>query len=438
MLGFGDDGKTVYIYARVQQVNVWRVLVYHWPEAVGGIVALLTLRWMVRVARRPQVPGEEHCRCCNYLLKGLTSGRCPECGTYLTAQNRLAGRRRWPRVLGALVILLIGTGAYFWAGARLPRQGRVSEWFDWRSMSIAEWAEAGGRTWVTRHVRGDAVVLLADVEHGRVRRTVCRVQVAKDESSPGPAVLSADRQFLFCRTGNDSNVGVAQVELASGKVVRKFKGMGGQLRVSAEGPARTLFSEVREFMCGWHVLSTVNVQSGRPLSELSINAFDSADVLTSANRDFVVITGSVPGEENAVDVRVWDPLSGAITKSFKVSGFPAGCDRGKLYVSLFQHDVLEIETWDVLAAKRVDTIELDPVGNRALIVTNGTLIATELPRAGTLMVLAVNLKTRARRSWIMDRVGSVSVSPDGRHAFVTFSYCFGDSGEVRIYDIPEK
>jgi hypothetical protein len=59
--------------------------------------------------------------------------------------------------------------------------------------------------------------------------------------------FGADGKFLFCGMLNDINEGVAQVELASGKAIRRFQGMGGKLSVSAEGPARTLFNEVGIF-----------------------------------------------------------------------------------------------------------------------------------------------------------------------------------------------
>ncbi|MFI5379675.1 MAG: hypothetical protein ACHRHE_10285 [Tepidisphaerales bacterium] len=426
------------------------MLVYYWPEAAGGLVALLTLWWIARVARRPQVPGEQHCRCCNYLLKGLLSGRCPECGTYLTPRNRLAGRRRWPRVLGALVFLLVGAGGYFWAGPRLPRQGSVSTRLDWTSMSIAEWAEAGGRTWITRHVTNDDVVLLADAEKAKVRRTICRVQTVKDEKSLGHAVLSADRHYIFCWRRDDIDAGVAQVELASGKVVRQFKGKWGafaRISVSADGSARTLFNEVQVFMDSYHALSALDVQTGQALSKISLRLGDKVGVLTASNHDFAVIAAMMhreDGEPLASEVRVWDPVSGQIVKSFKTRGVAVGSDDGTAYVALQTDGSLEIQSWDALSGKRTNSVKVGRVEYDGLTVANGTLIVESIP---TLRVprkfLAVHLRTGARRSWIvagtLPGTESVTPSPDGRHVLMTIEEVVrAQSGEVRIYDLSGK
>jgi hypothetical protein len=445
VLGFTDDGKTVYLYARVNRVNVWRVLAYHWPEAAGGLVALLTLRWIVRVARRPQVPGEEHCRCCNYLLKGLISDRCPECGTYLTARNRLAGRRRWPRVLAALLFLMIGTGGYFWAGARLPRQGSVSAWFDWTSMSLAEWAEVGKRTWITRHVTSDDVVLLADVEQGQVRRTLCRIQAVQDDSLFGAALLSADRQCLFCRTSAGFNAGVVQVELASGKVVRQYegkRGKWGKLSVSAKGPARTLFSEVSMVEDASHILISLDIQGGRQLSEISLGVFAGVGVLTSAGHDFAVIMDPVAGEQIATDVCILDPALGQTVKSFRAPGYVCGCDDGTLYLALGKEDSLDVEIWDIWTGKRTNSVKVGQVERGVPTVTSGILLVRPIPRDPR-KHLAVNLRTGARRSWVvagvLPRCESVTASPDGRRVLMTVDDPVRPpKGEVRIYELSEK
>jgi hypothetical protein len=73
------------------------------PVLLAGLVMLIAGRW-------PRRRGDEpHCRKCDYLLVGLNSRRCPECGTELTDKNIVQGQRhRRPRLMwaGAALSLL--------------------------------------------------------------------------------------------------------------------------------------------------------------------------------------------------------------------------------------------------------------------------------------------------------------------------------------------
>jgi hypothetical protein len=66
---------------------------------------------LLYIGRGRRVGDDPHCRKCDYLLRGLSSERCPECGSLLSPAAIVYGepRRRWKTFLaGLLVLLLVG------------------------------------------------------------------------------------------------------------------------------------------------------------------------------------------------------------------------------------------------------------------------------------------------------------------------------------------
>src|SRR5580698_4285631 len=66
---------------------------------------------LLYAGRRRRVGDAPHCLNCNYLLHGLSSERCPECGSELSSAVIVHGepRRRWKSfIAGWLVLLLAG------------------------------------------------------------------------------------------------------------------------------------------------------------------------------------------------------------------------------------------------------------------------------------------------------------------------------------------
>jgi general secretion pathway protein G len=72
---------------------------------------------------------QPHCRRCDYLLIGIQSERCPECGTPLSPDNILHGERRRPTALevSALIVFLLLSVSVLVAFAIPESGGRVSD-----------------------------------------------------------------------------------------------------------------------------------------------------------------------------------------------------------------------------------------------------------------------------------------------------------------------
>jgi hypothetical protein len=73
------------------------------------LLILLAIALLIR-GRKRWIGSEPHCRKCNYLLHGLTSDRCPECGAILSSAAIVAGqprRRSVSFISGWLIILLL-------------------------------------------------------------------------------------------------------------------------------------------------------------------------------------------------------------------------------------------------------------------------------------------------------------------------------------------
>ncbi|MGD0769843.1 MAG: hypothetical protein ABSB42_16795 [Tepidisphaeraceae bacterium] len=64
--------------------------------------------WLLYIGRRRRVGGDPHCRKCNYILHGLSSDRCPECGSLLSPASIVYGepQRRWKTFLAGWLVLL--------------------------------------------------------------------------------------------------------------------------------------------------------------------------------------------------------------------------------------------------------------------------------------------------------------------------------------------
>jgi hypothetical protein len=141
---FSDDGTALRILTETRAVNVWALVVYFWPELLGGlsaIAAVACVRRVLIVRRNPQIVGAPYCRKCNYCLTGQISNRCPECGA-LTSRMA-SGRRSTRRFLLPVFVLLAFAIPYATLCAlRVPRQGTACDWLHWWSIDIDAWSWA--------------------------------------------------------------------------------------------------------------------------------------------------------------------------------------------------------------------------------------------------------------------------------------------------------
>jgi hypothetical protein len=141
---------------------------------------------LLYAGRRRRVGDAPHCRSCNYLLHGLSSERCPECGSALSSDAIIYGepRRRWKSFLaGWLVLLLLGI---------LVFTGGISELqsVDWYHYKPAHFvlrdlnsgrAPDQQRAW-TELVRRDAATLLS----AKTRDAMARFALTQQANAAQP------------------------------------------------------------------------------------------------------------------------------------------------------------------------------------------------------------------------------------------------------------
>lgn len=124
----------------------------------GLAVLLLVAAALILWGRKHYVGTDPHCRKCNYLLHGLESGRCPECGSTLSPEAIVHGERR--RRMGSLVfgwVLILVLGSLMLTGGlsqiqQIDRYHYVPTYFVLRDLNstnqasqIQAWAELSRR-----------------------------------------------------------------------------------------------------------------------------------------------------------------------------------------------------------------------------------------------------------------------------------------------------
>lgn len=214
---FAADGQTIFVDWDDQAVNIWEVAVYYWPETLGSATAIIVIvcsfaLW--RIMRRRRLVGEPHCRRCNYCLRGVISGRCPECGR--ETERPIIGKSTWRRGLPwslPLGIALLGYGS-LWA-FQMPRAGSASAWINWWSYDVAGWAQSKGVS-LTRWVTNVDRVVEIDVTTGETLRTLITRPNRMDQWFP--LTVTPDGGGLLMTLDRDDRLGL--VSTRSGRVIR--------------------------------------------------------------------------------------------------------------------------------------------------------------------------------------------------------------------------
>ncbi|HTW95465.1 MAG TPA: hypothetical protein VMD30_11755 [Tepidisphaeraceae bacterium] len=100
-------------------------MVIAWP--IVGLMLLVLGGRLLYVGRKRWIGTEPHCRQCDYLLHGIDSERCPECGSYLSQATIVHGeaRRKWNAFVAGWLILMA-----LLAGVGVVGSGQLQQ-IDW-------------------------------------------------------------------------------------------------------------------------------------------------------------------------------------------------------------------------------------------------------------------------------------------------------------------
>lgn len=260
---FSPDGSSLYARVVVPAIDIWPILVWYWPEALGVLLGLFTLfalwRWRA-VSNRRRERGKSYCRKCNYEVSGLERERagasqdalaatadassvvaasvkkCPECGKELTSRATLLGRstaRRLRSLLALWLIAALGYSSLFIF--KLPRQGTLSEWKSWCRKDLADWATNKQNTWLVSKIKPCDRVIEIDPATGRIGRVVATLP-SLTYFNLG---ISPDGRLLFLGARDDRSISC--IDVASGGVYRTAR-LPGAPNLMVQNPAVIGFS----------------------------------------------------------------------------------------------------------------------------------------------------------------------------------------------------
>lgn len=199
---FSADGR-LYIRAASGTVD-WLGWLWWWPETVG-VSATLVVASAARLLRRVPTPrcGDVCCGC-GYIIRGVRSPRCPECGLDDADRQRLAERRRRLRMLaGRVAVIAVATAVIAFGRELFPASLRYGLPM-WRTLA-GGLAEPGplGRLGLDpdRWQETCEVLLEASPDTGEILR-VLSIQAPGDSSLwKSETVVSSDGRQLYTLDG---------------------------------------------------------------------------------------------------------------------------------------------------------------------------------------------------------------------------------------------
>lgn len=375
-----------YINVQREVIDIWAVLTYYWPEIAIVAFMLAGTICLWRLLRRRRTPGEPYCRRCNYRLTGGDTKKCPECGTALSGRNRVIGKRIRFK-LAATTLIMVGVPVPLLFGVwsqRLPRHGAFTEWVDWSSMSLHDYAAKHKLQWLTAHARTVQLILEVDLATGETLRVVHDDSLGWYEN----LLIDADGSDIFTVSCTPDlnppeawDVRVVQIDAASGGVRRSIPiGRGGwplQL-VGYDDMEQTLY-----VLSSDELLSTVNCSTGEvsrfancslvlpipPAKQRLVVGEADGDVLLRAgpNSQFV---------RNTYKVSLWDAptrsVAASLGESIPIGALAASGDGKRLYAAVYGKGVQiwnlerpEQAPWIVTKdgpARSLDQITISPDG----------------------------------------------------------------------------
>ncbi|MCA9310948.1 MAG: hypothetical protein KDA21_07070, partial [Phycisphaerales bacterium] len=225
-VAFGPD-DTLYVAANTELVNLWAVIVSHWPELLGvvlGVVLLVALVRFVSVMRRPQVVGRVYCRGCNYDVSD-TPETCPECGRALAKVPARRGRTRRRRLVRPAA--LAGVAMVLYALPWFLGVGRDWPWLAGR----AHWYSSDAVTWIRDHnaaryapfIAGGTELLGVDMAKGTWRR----IAFVDDTFAVGlefELMISPDGRWTVMNDRGHTEL--VAIELKRGRVIGRLEAPG--------------------------------------------------------------------------------------------------------------------------------------------------------------------------------------------------------------------
>ncbi len=216
---FAPQGDTLYVAANSEVVNLWSICVFHWPEILGGLLALILLvcTWrLVRIVRRPRIEGRVYCGRCNYDVTDAPP-TCPECGRDLEAKPARPGKTRLRRSIPTIVIVLVTCLLYAmpWAmnvGRQWPA---VAGWFQWDSAEAVTWIQDRPITRLQPFVRRGTELLAVNPATAEWRR-VAFVDLPFAVGNEFDLKISPDGRWATLRNDYQS---LTAIDLQSGGVI---------------------------------------------------------------------------------------------------------------------------------------------------------------------------------------------------------------------------
>lgn len=218
---FSKDGERLFVHAPNTAINIWEIFIYYWPETLGSafvLTAFVSLLALRRIAHTKRLPGELHCRNCNYCLKNVPTDRRPECGRII--HRPIKGRSQRIRMLPWTLILSIAIVAYggLWA-LRMPRSGWLSNYFTWWSKPLLKWATDQNIAWLTARVQNIDEIVEYGVLSGTKRRVLITLPMQMRMRGYDLALTPDGKGLIIPIQWNDS---LAIVSTESGKIIKTF------------------------------------------------------------------------------------------------------------------------------------------------------------------------------------------------------------------------
>ena len=437
LVGLSEDGGSVYYAETVDEANVWRILSYYWPECFCVMAAVPLLVWVRRVVRRGgQDVGEEYCRKCNYMLRGLTSSQCPECGLELTPAQRVHGRRMRARIALPVVLAVTLIGAYAVGRSRVHRLGRFSDWFDWPTMHIRQWAS----DWRFRSPDAfrQTVVFSTNVAAGGERTRVARIRHDGITVPWSWQLVPGDQRRIVCRLGSRSICGIitsirddiVQVDVTSRREVR-YDG-----RTFLRGPFGLDYA-ARQTIFIWESagVRAFDMQSGASIGEFPCRSED-VSILPATVGGVDVALIATPANADRWHVRLWNPTAARPVEWSFDAAFRSGiCDGDRLYLCRWNNPGVTLDIRDIHTGAPVDTLTLPGISMAWLNGVSANLLLLDVwdvqDRKGRLLL---DTQHPERGLWIArnGRDGAI-LSPNGRTLAIADP---SNGGMIRIYDLP--